>query len=36
MVDRHHIPILNRIKKPLAIVLSGQGGGRVREMMGAM
>jgi hypothetical protein len=27
MVDRFHIPIWNRIKKPLAIALSGEGRG---------
>jgi hypothetical protein len=36
MVDRLHIFIQNRTKKPLAIALSGVGRGLRREMMGVI
>jgi hypothetical protein len=36
MVDRLHIPIWSRPKKPLIIALSGMGRGLRGETMGAM
>jgi hypothetical protein len=36
MADRLHIPTWNRTKKPLAIALSGVGGGWGGETMGTV